>query len=587
MNRPIRKLAIALGVLFLALFVNLNVVQVVQGASYRDNPQNRRVLLNEYASPRGQIVALDPKTGTTAVAKSVATPDELKYLREYPNGPIYAPATGFYSFTYGSTAIEEAENGILSGDSSQLFTSKLANILTGRNPRGGSVQLTINKEAQVAAYNAMRNSGGGFKRGAIVALDPRTGAILAMVSTPSYDPNQLASHDSTKISHAYNCYVELSFPNQNPGESNAAFQARTKKSIDAQLALREHGSKDPSSVYGLHGCGDVPDDPTKMYEQDPAAASPMLNRALNATYPAGSIFKIIDSAAALKDGVTPNKSIPAPNSFWPLTPSKTSACPASLNAPCVQNFSGETCDNGKTASLQFAFAKSCNTAFAALAVQQLGPQQLADQAKLFGLDAAKQLQVPLPVSGSTIGPQGSLSDPAALAQTAFGQRNVQVTPLQAAMLASAVANSGTLMKPFLVQKELRPNLSTLDTTSPQVLSQVIDPDLDGQLQQMMVAVVTSPEGTGHTAQLTSSDFNTPITVGGKTGTADVGATSASSAKPDAWFTGYASVAGVPKIAVAVVMENAGVAGDESAGGKAAGPAAKAVMKAYLQSIGVS
>lgn len=583
MNRPIRKMSIALAVLFLALFVNLNIVQVVNGSDYRDNPQNRRVLLNEYASPRGQIV-VSSKDGTTAAATSVSTPDELKYRRVYANGPVYAPATGFYSFTYGSTAIEDAENGILSGDSSQLFTSKLTNILTGRNPRGGSVLLTINKEAQVAAYKAMRAGNGKYKPGAIVALDPKTGAILAMVSTPSYDPNQLSSHDSSKIAHAYNCYVELSFPNRRAGESDAQFKKRTQDSIDAQLALREHGSDNPSSVYGKHGCGDVPQDPTALYKKDPAAASPMLNRALNQTYPAGSIFKIITSAAALKAGIEPRKSIPAANSYWPLEPQRTSACPTNLAAPCVQNFGGETCQNGKTATLLYAFAKSCNTAFAALAVQHLGAQQLKNQARLFGLDAATQLQVPLNVSGSTIGPESVLSDPAALAQTSFGQRNVRVTPLQAAMLSAAVANDGTLMKPYLVQKELRPNLSVLNTTQPQQLSQVLDPDLDAQLASMMDAVVTSPEGTGHTAQI--NDLN-GVTVAGKTGTADVGETSASSDKPDAWFTGYASVGGQAKIAVAVVMENAGVVGDESAGGKAAGPAAQQVMEAYLRSIGVS
>src|SRR5206468_8082819 len=107
----------------------------------------------------------------TAVAESRKTTDELKYLRTYPNGKLYAAATSYFSFTHGATGIESAEDGILSGDSSQLFTTKLADILTGRNPRGGTVQLTLNRAAQTAAYNAMR-VGNGFKRGAVVALDP-------------------------------------------------------------------------------------------------------------------------------------------------------------------------------------------------------------------------------------------------------------------------------------------------------------------------------------------------------------------------------------------------------------------------------
>src|SRR5438445_8487819 len=105
----------------------------------------------------------------------------------------------------------------------------------------------------------------------------------------------------------------------------------------------------------------------------------MLNRALQQNYPAGSIFKIIDSAAALKKGFKADERIAAPNSFWPLEPKKTSSCPANLSAPCVQNFAGESCDNGKTATLAFALAKSCNTAFASLAVTNIGGDDLKKQ----------------------------------------------------------------------------------------------------------------------------------------------------------------------------------------------------------------
>ncbi|MDT4913157.1 MAG: penicillin-binding protein [Pseudonocardiales bacterium] len=517
MNRPIRKVAIAMAVLFIALFANLNFVQVVKGSAYRDDPANRRVLLNEYSSQRGQIVVQG-----TAIAQSTASPDELKYQRKYSNGPVYAPATGYYSFTYGTSGIEDAENDILSGDASDLFTTKLGNILTGRNPRGGSVELTLNKAAQVAAYNAMKSANGTLKRGAVVALDPQTGAILAMVSTPSYDPNKLASHDANEISKAWTAYTK-------------------------------------------------------------APSEPMLNRALKQNYPAGSIFKIIDSAAALKKGVKPDTRIPAPNSYWPLEPKRTSSCPASLSQPCVQNFQGERCDNGKTATLAFALAKSCNTAFAELAVQNLGAQRLQDQARLFGFDGP-DLNVPLSVAPSTIGSPSVLSDNAALAQTSFGQRDVRVTPLQAAMLSSAVANNGTLMQPFLVKSELRPNLTVLNTTQPKQLSQVIDPDLDQELIKMMEGVVHDPEGTGGPANVTI--FGDSVMIGGKTGTADVGQTSASNAKPDAWFTGFGLVKGTPKIAVAVIMENAGVAGNEATGGLAAGPVAKKVIEAYLESINV-
>lgn len=518
MNKPMRKVSIVLAVLFVALFVNLNVVQVVQGSSYRDDPNNHRVLLNEYSTPRGQIVVQG-----NAIATSTKTPDELKYLRVYPNGPMYAPATGYYSFIYGTSGIEKAENDILSGDSSQLFTTKLSGLLTGRSPRGGSVQLTLNRAAQKAAYNGMRKSGGGFKRGAVVALNPKTGGILALVSTPSFDPNKLASHDSTLIQKAW-----------------------------------------------------------KKYNGD--NKQPMLNRALSQIYPPGSTFKIIDSAAALKQGLTAGSTIPAPNSYWPLDPKRTSACPANLSAPCVENFEGESCQNGSTASLEYAFAKSCNTAFAKLVVEKIGANALANEASSFGLDQPP-LSVPLPVASSTIGTQSELDDNAALAQIAFGQRSVRISPLQGAMLSSAVANNGLLMKPYLVQSELRPDLSVLKKTRHQQLSQVVDPDVDQELIKMMEGVVTSPEGTGGPANIT--DLGPSVAVGGKTGTADVGVTSASKQAPDAWFTGFALVNGDPRIAVAVIIENGGVAGNETTGGLAAGPVAKKVMEAYLKSTGVS
>jgi peptidoglycan glycosyltransferase len=536
MNKPIRKVALALAVLFLALFVNLNFVQVVKGSDYRNDPQNRRVLLNEYSSPRGQIVVQG-----TAIAESKETKDELKYLRTYPQGPIYAPVTGYYSFIYGAAGIESAENDILSGDSPDLFTTKLTNLLTGRDPRGGSVQLTINPQAQVAAYNAMRGENGELRRGAVVAIEPNTGAILALVSTPSFDPNKLSSHNAGEIQRAYKQYNQMK-------------------------------------------------------------TQPMLNRALNQNYPAGSIFKIIDAAAALQvpsaKPITPDTRIPAPNGYRPFDPKDTSACPASLNTACVQNFGGEVCDNGTDATLAFAFAKSCNTAFAQLAVDRIGGTDLAAQATKFGFDAPypgvnppdfcdpPALTIPLSVCRSSPGSQNDLQDPAALAQTAFGQRDVRITPIQAAMLSSAIANNGILMKPYLVNKELRPNLDTLHVTSPDQLGQVIDPTLDQELIALMEGVVYNPEGTGGLARI--PELEPQVRIGGKTGTADVGATSASQDEPDAWFTGFALLNNQPRIAVAVIIENGGVAGDESAGGLAAAPVAQKVMNAYLRTLpGVS
>jgi peptidoglycan glycosyltransferase len=245
MNRPLRKVVIAALVMFAALLVNANVVQVVEAHSLKSNPHNVRVLYSDYSRQRGPILV-----GGKAIALSTPTADALKYLRTYPGGAMYAPLTGYYSLTLGATGIEQAENSILAGDSDQLFVKRLSDYFTGRQPQGGAVELTIDARAQQAAYDALAG-----KRGAVVALDPRTGAILALVSRPSYDPSPLTTHHPPAIETAYH-----------------------------QL----------------------------LHEGD----DPLLDRAINQAYPPGSTFKIVTTAAALSTGrYTPQTRIPAPNTL--------------------------------------------------------------------------------------------------------------------------------------------------------------------------------------------------------------------------------------------------------------------------------
>ncbi len=484
MNRPIRRVAIAVGVLMVALLLNLNFVQVVKSDAYRNNQNNKRVILNEYANPRGSIIVQG-----TPIAESVPTKDELKYLRKYPNGPTYADLTGWYSLVYDKNGLEEAEDGLLSGRDSRLLGSRITDLLTGRTPKGGSISLTLNKAAQQAAFKGL-----GGRRGAVVALDPRTGALLAAASSPSYDPAVLSSHNLDSIQAAYK-----------------------KLSRDTD--------------------------------------QPLLPRAFQASYPPGSVMKVIVAAAALRAGRKPTTVIPAPT-VYDLPDGGT-----------MRNFNGESCGNGKTTTLIAALTISCNTAFGHLGVD-VGQPAVEDEANLFGMDG-QDFAVPLTVSGSTMGQIGNGSQ---LAQSSIGQFNVQMTPLQAAMIAAAVENDGTLMQPYVVQQELAPDLSVLKTTETHVLNQVLPSDLDKELQQMMESVVKN--GTGTKAQIEGE------TVGGKTGTADNSDAQGRPLPPHAWFTGYAADPEHP-IAVAVVLENAGVRGDESAGGEAAAPLARDVMKAYL------
>jgi len=476
MNRPLRKVVIAALVMFGALLVNANVVQVGQASSLKNNPHNVRVLYSEYSHQRGPIVA-----GKSAVATSVATQDALKYLRTYGRGPIYAPITGWYSLTYGFSGIEQAENSILSGNSDKLFVKRISDYFTGRQPQGGAVVLTVNPKVQQVAYNAMAG-----KRGAVVALDPRTGAILAMVSTPSYNPSNISTHSSATNTRWWNAYMH-----------------------------------------------------------DPA--QPMLNRAISQTYPPGSTFKVITTAAALSSGkYNPDSEIPAPNKLtFP-------------NGKPLANFAGETCSPSQRESLRDALRQSCNTAYAKLGIA-VGSDAIQKQAQAFGF--GQSLQIPMTTAKSNVPLE---HDAPFVAQEAIGQHDDAVTPLQMAMVAAGIANHGIVMKPYLVAQERAPDSSVLSQTQPQELGRAVSEGVAAQLTSMMQTVVQS--GTGTAAQIPG------VAVAGKTGTAQHGGPA-----PYTWFISFAPAAN-PQVAVAVVVENTDPHGT---GGTVAAPIAKQVMEAAI------
>ena len=243
MNTPVRRVAIAVMAMIVLLMGNLTYVQVVQAGEYRSDPRNARVLLAEYSRKRGQISAEGQ-----ILASSVETDDRLRYLRQYSDGPVYSPVTGYYSITYSSSGIERAEDTVLNGSDDRLFVRRLSDLITGRDPSGGNVVLTINPDVQKTAYDQLSNRG---YTGAVVALRPQTGEILGMVSTPSFDPNSLASHTTE--------------------EQMAAWQRYN----DAQPPV-------------------------------------LTNRAIQQIYPPGSTFKLIDVAAALSSGrYTPDSQLTA------------------------------------------------------------------------------------------------------------------------------------------------------------------------------------------------------------------------------------------------------------------------------------
>ncbi|HLY65527.1 MAG TPA: penicillin-binding protein 2, partial [Chloroflexota bacterium] len=202
MNRALRRISIAVLVMFVLLLVNVNYLQGFEPASLASKPNNARAFEAQFQYQRGNIQTSDG----VIIAKSTPSTDVYKYQRQYPRGPEYAPVTG-YDTLYSETGIEQYENAVLNGSDSSLTVRNFIDLLTGKPRKGANVTLTINARAQDAAWNALENDTNG-KPGAVVALNPQTGQILALASYPSYDPNVLATHDSKKLIAADNALLK-------------------------------------------------------------------------------------------------------------------------------------------------------------------------------------------------------------------------------------------------------------------------------------------------------------------------------------------------------------------------------------------
>lgn len=199
MNRELKRISGVVLMMFAALFVASSTIQVFQADNLRSDPRNARTAYESYQYRRGQILLADGK----AIVRSVKSKDEYQWQRTYVQPMLYAPVTGFYPINGEATGIEGALDKELAGTSSGQFFDRLKRTITGQDPQGDSVQLTIDPKVQKAAYDAL-----GDKRGAVVALDPKTGAVLALVSKPSFDPNPLASHDGQAVDSAYRKLID-------------------------------------------------------------------------------------------------------------------------------------------------------------------------------------------------------------------------------------------------------------------------------------------------------------------------------------------------------------------------------------------
>jgi penicillin-binding protein A len=199
MNRQLRRVGTVVLLMFIALLCSTTIIQVFSADQLRADPRNIRTLDDSYSAERGEILDADGNV----LAKSVPSNDVYKYQRVYTNPEVYADVTGYFTFNQANPGIEGALNSYLSGSANDQFLSNISSIVTGKSVQGASVELTIDPTVQQAAYNALGNNSG-----AVVALDPKTGAILAMVSKPSYDPNTLSVHSTSQFFTAYNALIK-------------------------------------------------------------------------------------------------------------------------------------------------------------------------------------------------------------------------------------------------------------------------------------------------------------------------------------------------------------------------------------------
>ena len=491
MNKQLKNLTRTVFGMFIVLFFAVTMIQFVSADELRANELNGRTLKNTYKVERGSILV-----GGDPIAFSTATQDDYRFIRQYTNGPLFAPVTGYYSHTQGMTGLEQAMNQELSGLGNAQFFTRIVRTVTGVKPQGSSIETTLDPVVQQVAADAMV----GYE-GAVVAIEPATGRVLAMVSTPSFDPNLLSTNNDAEIITNY-------------------------RQLEADVT------------------------------------QPLLNRAIGGDlYHPGSTYKLLTAAAAIENGSA--------------TPESTFDNPATLPLPqssaVMQNASRTTCGPGTTVSLTQAMIFSCNIPFAELAMS-MDRDAVPKMAREFGFD--QELSIPLIVTPST---SPAPLDSAQAALASIGQLDVRSTPLQMAMVSAGIANDGVVMKPYLVDRVITPDLRVEQQFEPEQFSTPISPETAAALTSMMERVVGDPDGTGHVAAIPG------VRVAGKTGTAENGLDASGVDRPfTLWYTGFAPVDN-PKVAIAVVIANGGGAAQSFLGSSYDLPTTvgKQVMEAVL------
>lgn len=468
LRKSIIKVLIVFSAAFLLLIGYLSFFEIKYGEKLVSDPYNRRNRDREYEILRGSIYDRDRKPIADSLRQEDGTQKRL-YRKGYEMA--YAPVLGYYSTKYGASGLEKTYTGELL-DSGMLNPFKLVrDIMTSAERRGNGLVLTIDSDLQKAAYDALGNN-----RGAIAAMNPKTGEILCMVSKPTFNP------------------------------------------VNIDKDWETLSKKDEEGVF--------------------------LNRAVQpGLYPPGSTFKIIVASEALENIKDIQSRVFSDNGTL------------KINNYTLSNFNDESFGS---LNLHDALVVSSNVVFGQVGME-LGVDRLKKGAEDFYFN--KSIDFDLTVAQSQF-PAIDKDRKDSLAQSAIGQYEVMVTPLQMMLAASTIANGGVMMKPFIVKSVCDSYGWDVKSTMPEVLAQPIKRETADIVKDMMVDVVRN--GTGKRAQIQGID------VAGKTGTAEVGENKA----PHSWFVAFAP-ADNPQIAIAIIVENG-----ETGGGKAAA-ISRDLLKMYI------
>jgi peptidoglycan glycosyltransferase len=433
MERRIRRLGISIVVLFLLVFGQLAYVQVFAADDIKGHPANfSRQLIAEYNVERGRILTADG----VLLAESVPNPDErsrYRYLRRYPQGDLFGYITGYYSPIYGASAVERSMNQYLSGESPELAISTFTDLFLGRPKRGGSVFLTIDSNLQEVARSAL-----GTNQGAVVAMDPQTGHILAMHATPGFDPNLLSTGSERDIKNAW-----------------------------------------------------------QQLNEDPDR--PLVAKSHQELFLPGSSFKIVTAAAALENGHRPQELWPNPHRLdLPLTNAELQNfgdvhCNGGSAQITLADGFEESCNvTFAEVGLELGPERMFEQAQAFGLCGTMPPERTTCE------EPTITFELPFQNGRFPEPPYFEQNDPL-LAFSAVGLDNDLVNPLQMALIASAVANDGELMEPRIVRQVRDSQGRVIRDFGPETYGQVMDERSARELTQMMLAVVN--EGTGTAAQI--------------------------------------------------------------------------------------